>query len=154
MIRENIMKDYYKILSVEKTATPEELKKAFRKLAKKFHPDVNPDNPKIEEVFKEINEAYGVLSDETKKAEYDRRMFGYSEDTTENSTEGKTFSKASYKKKENMSARDFTNTSTAFEDYFGFNPKGTSHNLNKGNEKVKPMKTNEAFEAIFGKRKF
>jgi curved DNA-binding protein CbpA len=65
------MKDYYKILGVSKTAGEEDLRKSYRKLAMQYHPDRNPDDPAAEERFKEIAEAYGVLSDPVKKREYD-----------------------------------------------------------------------------------
>ena len=64
-------KDYYKILGVSKDASQDEIKKSFRKLSLKFHPDRNPGNKKAEEKFKEIAEAYEVLSDPKKKEEYD-----------------------------------------------------------------------------------
>lgn len=64
-------KDYYKILEVEKTASQDEIKKSYRKLAKKYHPDLNKDNPQGQEKFKEINEAYEVLGDEEKRKQYD-----------------------------------------------------------------------------------
>ena len=64
-------KDYYKVLGVQRTSTQEEIKKAFRKLARKHHPDVNPGDKKAEERFKEINEAYEVLSDPEKRQKYD-----------------------------------------------------------------------------------
>jgi curved DNA-binding protein len=65
-------KDYYKTLGVDKNATDKDIKRAFRRLARKYHPDVNPDDPQAEEHFKEINEAYEVLSDAEKRAKYDQ----------------------------------------------------------------------------------
>ena len=64
-------KDYYKTLGVDKKATADEIKKAFRTLAIKFHPDKNPDNKSAEEKFKVINEANEVLSDPVKRQKYD-----------------------------------------------------------------------------------
>jgi len=68
----DMAKDYYKILEIEKNASKDEIKRAFRKLARKYHPDVNPDEPKTGEKFKEINEAYSVLSDDKKREMYDK----------------------------------------------------------------------------------
>lgn len=68
-------RDYYEVLGVNKTATDDELKKAYRKLAKKYHPDVNPDNKEAEAKFKEAAEAYAVLSDQGKRQQYDQ--FGH-----------------------------------------------------------------------------
>ena len=65
-------RDYYKTLNVNKTASQDEIKKAYRKLAREYHPDVNPDDPNAEEKFKDINEAYQVLSDTDKRGKYDR----------------------------------------------------------------------------------
>src|SRR5215468_6582459 len=71
-------KDYYKALGVSKTAKPAEIKAAYRKLARKYHPDANKGDASAEERFKEISEAYSVLSDEKQRKEYDeaRSMFG------------------------------------------------------------------------------
>jgi molecular chaperone DnaJ len=68
-------KDYYAMLGVKKTATPEEIRKAFRKAARKYHPDVNPGDKKAEEKFKEISEANDILSDEKKRKIYDQVGF-------------------------------------------------------------------------------
>lgn len=68
-------RDYYEVLGVSKNASDDDIKKAHRKLAKKYHPDLNKDNPEAAEKFKELNEAYEVLSDKDKKAKYDQ--FGF-----------------------------------------------------------------------------
>ncbi len=68
-------RDYYEVLGVNKNAGENDIKKAYRKMAMKYHPDTNPDNKEAEEKFKEVNEAYSVLSDPEKKARYDQYGF-------------------------------------------------------------------------------
>ena len=68
-------RDYYEVLGVDKSASEDEIKRAYKKMARKYHPDLNPDNKEAEEKFKEVNEAYEVLSDSDKKARYDQ--FGF-----------------------------------------------------------------------------
>src|SRR5439155_26715858 len=68
-------RDYYDILGIAKSASPDEIKKAHRKLVRQYHPDVNKSNKQAEEKFKEAQEAYDVLSDATKRANYDQ--FGH-----------------------------------------------------------------------------
>ena len=71
-------KDFYKVLGVSKTAEADEIKKAYRKLARQYHPDSNEGNPSAEARFKEVSEAYDVVGDAKKRKEYDeaRRLFG------------------------------------------------------------------------------
>ena len=68
------MKDYYKILEISRDASQDEIKKSYRKLSKEYHPDRNPNDEESEKKFKEINEAYSILSDENKKNEYDHKL--------------------------------------------------------------------------------
>ena len=82
--KDYLEKDYYKTLGVAKTAKPAEIKTAYRKLARKYHPDSNQGDAKAEERFKEISEAYSVLSDEKRRKEYDEALtHTYSPDVTE-----------------------------------------------------------------------
>ncbi|GLX05834.1 molecular chaperone DnaJ [Microbispora sp. NBRC 16548] len=76
--KDYLEKDYYAVLGVPKTASAEEIKKAYRKLARQYHPDANPGNKETEEKFKEVSEAYDVLSDVKRRKEYDeaRTLFG------------------------------------------------------------------------------
>ncbi len=66
------MSDYYSLLGVDRNASEDQIKKAYRKMAMKYHPDQNKDNPQAEEQFKKIAEAYAVLSDSKKKQQYDQ----------------------------------------------------------------------------------
>lgn len=83
-------KDYYKVLGVARNARPEEIKRAYRRLARRYHPDVNPGDPEAEEKFKEITEAFEVLSDPKKREVYDRH--GYYSDSMPQGSPGFDFS--------------------------------------------------------------
>jgi curved DNA-binding protein len=72
-MRQNVL-DYYGILGVNKNAPSEEIKQAYRRLARRYHPDANPGNKAAEEKFKDINEAYEILSDQTRRVQYDRTL--------------------------------------------------------------------------------
>lgn len=130
------MKNYYQILGVDKNADQEGIRKAYRILAKKYHPDIIGDNEKVKEYFMQIQEAYEVLGDDKKRKIYDER--------TNSGTKGE----ESFK---NMSSTksSFSHSSSpirGFEEFFGFSPKGEMKE--KGKENIK-LDTNEMFDTFF-----
>ncbi|HTA75769.1 MAG TPA: DnaJ domain-containing protein, partial [bacterium] len=109
-------KDYYDLLGVSKGASPDELKKAYRNMAKKHHPDTNPNNKEAEEKFKEINEAYEVLSDPKKKAAYDQ--FGHA--GVGAGAPGGGYGGGGFRSQDFGGATDFEDIfGSAFNDFFG-----------------------------------
>ncbi|SDY40702.1 DnaJ C-terminal domain-containing protein [Tindallia californiensis] len=104
-------KDYYKILGISKEASQSEIKKAYRQLAKKYHPDKHPDNQEMEKRFKEINEAYEVLGDEEKRKKFDQldRYHGFQNGTDIDPDQfGFEFTGAGFKNKNHQSNSDFS----------------------------------------------
>lgn len=143
--------NHYKVLGVKETATFEEIKKVYRILAKKYHPDTNPNNPEADRKFKEIGEAYEILGDQVKRAEYDKSLHGAgsaAHEATAKSSRNKsqpkaprspmdfmnrfgmdfeTFMGEPFQKKSSYQGckqPDYTNVSQQFTDFFGFKPKG------------------------------
>lgn len=124
--------DYYKILGVKKTATDTEIKKAYRKLARKYHPDLNPNNKEAEKKFKEINEANEVLSSAENRKKYDK----YGKDWKH----GEEFEKAQQQQQSNRQRQSYSNSNQAysdqdfsdyFESMFGGSKRYSSHNSRK-----------------------
>lgn len=137
------MKDLYKVLGVERHASLQDIKKQYRKLAKKYHPDANPNNDQAAELFKEITEAYKVLSDEKLKAKYDQNQ------TTKESTK-KQDSKQSYSTNngETFNGNPYEEVQDIFANFFRFDPNGMNHQIKKDEQK-NPINTDNLFEAFF-----
>ena len=106
-------RDYYEVLDIQKNASKDEIKKAYRKLAVQFHPDKNPGNKEAEEKFKEATEAYEILADDQKKAAYDQ--FGFA--GVDNMGGGQTHNWSNFKGFEDIFGGDFGGF---FENIFGF----------------------------------
>ncbi len=142
------MEDFYKILEVPKTATEEELKSAYRKLAKRYHPDAHPGDQECEERFRLINEAYDTLGNAAKRSKYDRE---YAESKT---MHRETNDKRTAKSKQPSSSPevDFANIHRTFEQFFGFDPNSHVVNEEKLNPKHKenPLDTTAFFEKFMG----
>lgn len=122
--------DYYKVLGVSEQAEEAQIKQAYRKLAKKYHPDLNPNNQEAEEKFKNIVEAYETLGDADKRKEYDLKRKNTSAKTPDN----------------NMA--DFTKD---MEKYFGFSFAGGQSGKQKtgtDGQKKNPLDVTEMFEAF------
>lgn len=112
----------YEVLNLQPTASKDEIRKAYRTLARKYHPDSNPNNKAAEEKFKQINDAYTILSDEVKKADYDRSQRQQSQAASNTKT---TTAKPRPKRTSNANAKvdfakEFMNSKNQFNDFFGF----------------------------------
>ena len=108
----NGFKDYFKILGISRNATDKEIKSAYRKLARKFHPDLHPHDDKAESEFKAINEAYEILSDQAKRESYEQYLSYWFQNR-----DGK--SKDFYSENNNMSSDKYMNFDDFLRDFLG-----------------------------------
>ncbi len=127
-------KDYYKILGVDKNASQEEIKKAYRKLAVKYHPDKNPGDKKSEEKFKEVSEANDVLSDTAKRKKYDEVGSNWQQYAQQNYGQDRNSGQYRTRKSRQYSNTDETGFSDFFESIFGFGDSRRSSVQMKGED--------------------
>lgn len=120
--------NYYQILGLQRDVSQEEIKKAYRRIAKQYHPDSNPGNREAEKKFKEASEAYEVLSNEEKRKNYDHKLI----------------------------AEQKKSTGESFANFFGFRPSDSKtdegKNRKTSNTKTNPLDTTEMFERYMGIR--
>jgi len=144
------MQNYYDVLMVRSEASPEEIKANYRKLSKKYHPDLNRGDKSAEDKFKEITEAYSILSNPGLRSEYDPKWGMASQPHKPK--------EASPKEANFRTAGDFDPQSVRgqFEQYFGFDPKtGTKRTSFFGEKQTEsnPLDTSDVFEGFFRPKK-
>lgn len=149
------MKDYYKILGVSENSNNDELKKAFRKLAKKYHPDRNKDDEGAKLKFQEVNEAYGVLSDEKSRKEYDEKRAAFNNEKENKSSRNATQSSRKKEQKSNTRSKEdaMEDLNNYFSNFFGFDPKSNNMNKDKLKKQKNPIDTSNMFESFFKVKK-
>lgn len=138
------MNEYYRVLEVEKDATEIQLKKAYRQLAKKYHPDLHPNDPNLEKKIREINDAYAVLSDPEKRKKYDSEQTK-SVKKAQQQTKPKTSKSAGYSAKP-----DFERMHDEFERFFGFQPKSGEITNEEKLKSKNPLDTSDLFDKFMG----
>ena len=155
---------YYEILGVSRDASIAEIKKAYKKLAKKWHPDLNRDNIKVaEEKMKEINVAYSTLSDDVARFDYNKKLDAESKKssaqtgTSGKSEQAKTSRKTSSAADNSSAQVDFSNIHRSFESFFGFNPhthevtnEDKLNTFSPDRKKKNPLDTSAFFEKFMG----
>lgn len=141
-------KNYYKVLGVEKNATQEEIKKVYRKLAVKYHPDKNQGNKKAEETFKEVSEAYDVLGDVEKRKKYDQLGENWQQYANQHEQEFYTQSNRRYN--QNQTNNNESRFSDFFESIFGYNDNIKRSSTKRRGEDHQASTTITLDEAFYG----
>lgn len=152
------MKDYYKILNVSSTATQDEIKKSFRNLAKKYHPDRNKDNEEALRMFQDIGEAYEVIGKEDSRKKYDEKLnsnarknnfTGGKKESQKSQASGKTSTSSSAASKK----ASMDNLGSYFESFFGFSPNSNDINKDKLKKNNNPIDVSDMFDRYFSMKK-
>ena len=141
------MKEYYKVLGVEENASKSDIKKAYRKLARKYHPDLNPDNKQFEEKFKKISEAHDVLADDQKRAAYDAGNFNFEDNPF--STGGSSSNQYYYQTQGGN--QDYSRYQDIFEQMFG-GAQGFRESKMQGEDTIYKLEIDFA-DAVLGSQK-
>lgn len=143
------MENLYQVLNVSAQATNEEIKKAYRKLAKENHPDAHPGDEMCAKKFKDVSEAYSILSDPEKRKKYDQELHTAFSGQRNRTAQG---NKAAPRNK--MSDIDFNNINKTFESFFGFNPETkevvNEEKLKTKTGKINPLDASDLFEKFMG----
>ncbi len=135
------------------TATGAEIKKAFRSLAKKYHPDRNPDDKEALRKFQEVNEAYEVLSNEDSRNKYNNERSNNKENNSNKETKSRN-NKSDNNKKYQDKGESIENLNKYFESFFGFDAKSNNINKDKLKKEKNPIDTSKMFDSFFNvKRK-
>ncbi|VBB09019.1 Hypothetical protein LUCI_4305 [Lucifera butyrica] len=148
------MKNLYEILRVHSGASAAEIKKSYRNLSKQYHPDLNPGNQAAEVRFKEINEAYAVLSNPQSRAEYDKKM-----GATATAGEGRQAAAKAEEPRRDNSTAGFNpgDVNLQFERFFGFDPQSKVMKEHFGGKKRgagdNPLDTSHIFASFFNPKK-
>jgi curved DNA-binding protein len=140
------MQTYYEILGIGRDASQDEMKKAFRQLARQYHPDVNPGNPAAEAKFKIINEAYNTLSDPSLKAIYDAKLESGQIDQASRDIK-------IVKSQAGYQPFNFANSDRSFENFFGFNPKTNEPSSLKKEQRKNPIEATDFLAKYFQAKK-
>ncbi|WP_018249132.1 DnaJ domain-containing protein [Orenia marismortui] len=139
------MEDYYKILGVNQDADSSKIKKAYRKLALKYHPDRNSGDKNAEKRFKKISKAYEVLSDKQSRKEYDTKLNA----EFKQSTRRKAKQRSKTRRENKFSQGEFKDFEKQFASFFGFDPK-TKEKVKSDKDNKSSMNTDDLFKHYFG----
>lgn len=146
--------NYYQVLGVQKSAPAEEIKRAFRKLAKRYHPDVNQGSQEAARKFREVQQAYEVLSDPEARRSYDN---GVRSGGAQRGKEAEARGRSGMRQDGNMRGEPFdpSRAEEQFSQFFGFTSQGKSAAKGENTRSAKdgPIPTNQTFEQFFGIRK-
>lgn len=145
------MENYYDILGVSRDASEDEIKKAYRQLAKKHHPDLNKGSIESERIFKKVHEAYQTLNNKLSRETYDAKLKGQKRDS-----DFSNHSSSPKNEQYQFNDMDFNmkNMEKTFENFFGFHPKTKKMSQKMENSKNKnPLDTTDIFESFFNAKK-